>query len=130
MARESWPKELNHSETCRWRFGGPCDCKLSDGPAPLKAGDTIAARIDGAAVTLTTEERQYVEPAMYAWEAGWWCVSGKDDWLYFVSDDGRIDRHDAEDFKCVEESVGVTEAAWEGYWNEEAAAEYRRTFPT
>lgn len=37
---------------------------------PLKAGDTIAARIDGAAVTLTIEERQYVEPAMYAHEAG------------------------------------------------------------
>lgn len=97
---------------------------------PLKAGDTIVARIDGAAVTLTTEERQYVEPAMYAWEAGWWCVSGEDDWLYFVSDDGRIDRHNAETFQCVEESAGVTDTAWEGYWNEEVADEYRRTFPT
>ena len=55
---------------------------------PLKAGDTIAARIDGAAVNLTTEERQYIEPSAYCHEAGWWCVSGEDDSLYFVSDDG------------------------------------------
>lgn len=26
--REAWPKELNHSELCTWRFGGDCDCKL------------------------------------------------------------------------------------------------------
>ena len=90
---------------------------------PLKAGDTIAARIDGAAVTLTTEERQYVEPSAYCHEAGWWCVSDEDDWLYFVSDDGRVDRHDAEDFACLEEGVGSTEAAWEEYWRDQAEAE-------
>ena len=93
---------------------------------PLKAGDTIAARIDGAAVTLTTEERQHVEPAMYAHEAGWWCVSSEDDWLYFVFDDGRIDRHDPEDFACIEESAGVTETAWGEYWREQAADEAER----
>jgi len=97
---------------------------------PLKAGDTIAARIDGAAVNLTTEERQYIEPSAYCHEAGWWCVSGEDDSLYFVSDDGRIDRHDPETFACLEESAGVTQAAWEEYWNDQAAAEadMRRDF--
>lgn len=96
---------------------------------PLKAGDTISARIDGAAVTLTTEERQYIEPAAYCHEAGWWCVSGEDGWLYFVSDDGRIDRHDPETFACIEESTGVTEEGWDAYWRDQAEAEQRRTYP-
>ena len=97
---------------------------------PLKAGDTIAARIDGAAVTLTTEERQHIEPSAYCHEAGWWCFSTDDeDTLYFVSDDGRIDRHDPETFACIEESVGVTQERNDAYWRDEAEAEYRRTFP-
>ena len=97
---------------------------------PLKAGDTISARIDGATVNLTTEERQHIEPANYCHEAGWWCVSDEDDSLYFVSDDGRIDRHDADTFACLEESAGVTQAAWEEHWNEQAAneADMRRDF--
>ena len=91
---------------------------------PLKAGDTIAARIDGATVTLTTEERQYIEPANYCHEAGWWCFSVEDeDTIYFVSDDGRIDRHDPETFACLEESAGVTEAGWDAYWRDQAEAE-------
>ena len=97
---------------------------------PLKAGDTIVARIDGATVNLTTEERQYVEPANYCHEAGWWCFSVENEGtLYFVSDDGRIDRHDHETFACLEESAGVTEAGWDAYWNDQAEAEQRRTFP-
>ena len=91
-----------------------------------QAGDTVVAHIEGRQIVLTTEERQYVEPSAYCHEAGWWCVSDEDDSLYFVSDDGRIDLHDAETFQCVQESIGVTQEAHDAYWREQAEDEQRR----
>lgn len=93
-------------------------------------GAPIVARMeDGSTRTLTRDERQYVEPANYCHEAGWWCTSDEDDRLYFVSDDGRVDLHDAETMACMQESAGVTDAAYDAYWREQAEQEHRRTFP-
>lgn len=96
---------------------------------PEQAAPIVAHLHNGTLVTLTREERQQVEPSAYAHEAGWWCVTDDDDRLYFVSDDGRVDLHDPDTFACLEEAVGVTDAARDAYWREEAAAEHRRTFP-
>lgn len=95
----------------------------------MTTGATVDAVIDGATVTLTFEEWQYVEPSAYAWEAGAWCSSDEDDYLYFVSEDGRVDRHDAETFACLKESAGVTQAEHERYWREQAEQEHRSNFP-
>ena len=97
--------------------------------APMKAGDTVAAVIDGTVRTLTFEEWQYVEPSNYCHEAGAWCVSDEDDNLYFVSEDGRVDLHDADTFACIRESAGLTQKAHDAYWEQQARQdEIRREF--
>ena len=103
----------------QWRT--PHNC--TDGP-PLTH---VAVMGDGSRRTLTREERQYVEPSAYCHEAGWWCVADEDDRLYFVSDDGRVDLHDADTFACLQESAGVLRDVHDAYWREQAeTAEARR----
>ena len=82
----------------------------------MTTGDTVDAVIDGTVRTLTFEERQYYEPSNYCYEEGSWCVSDEDDRLYFVSEDGRVDLHDADTFACIRESAGLTQEAHDAYY--------------